>query len=363
MFKDRSIPHPLLFPEDWHAMQWPVVRGSWIPWLAAAAGVGGTLLAYAFWVEPLAIELEWLRVQLPRAAGRLPQAGLRILHLSDSHFQGGKRSAREQAKIDRIRRLTAGLEYDLLVHTGDFIHYDGGADHVLRLLDALPRPRLGAYGVLGNHDYTHYAIQEALPRMWRTYRAAEQAADRQRVAATRLLAMATRWLRYIVYVRNTPLDGRRVGSNDTDRLATALEQWGMTLLHNQTRHLTDRQSGLDIYLAGVDDLVEGQPQFEASLRSVPLGAPVLLLSHNPDLVASPLLSRVSLMLAGHTHGGQIRLPLWGPAHTQVEHLQRHQVSGSFRQGETEIYISRGIGEGIPLRFCASPQIALLQVHG
>jgi predicted MPP superfamily phosphohydrolase len=90
---------------------------------------------------------------------------------------------------------------------------------------------------------------------------------------------------------------------------------------------------------------------------------VLLLSHNPDLVASPLLSRVSLMLAGHTHGGQIRLPLWGPAHTQVEHLQRHQVSGSFRQGETEIYISRGIGEGIPLRFCASPQIALLQVHG
>jgi hypothetical protein len=40
----------------------------------------------------------------------------------------------------------------------------------------------------------------------------------------------------------------------------------MTLLHNQTRHLTDRQSGLDIYLAGVDDLVEGQPQLETSLR-------------------------------------------------------------------------------------------------
>ena len=138
----------------------------------AAAALG--LLTYALQVEPLDIRLERLTVRLPGAAGRLPQGGLRILQLSDSHFHGGKYNRRELAKIERVRALTAGLDYDLLFHTGDFIHFDSGLENVLRLLNAVPRPRLGSFGVFGNHDYTHYAMQEALPRMWRTFQAAER---------------------------------------------------------------------------------------------------------------------------------------------------------------------------------------------
>lgn len=323
----------------------------------AAAGV----LTYASQVEPLDIRLERLTVRLPEAAGRLPARGLRILQLSDSHFYGGKRTRREQAKIARVRTLTAGLEYDLLIHTGDFIHFDGGLENVLRLLDAVPRPRLGAYGVFGNHDYTHYAMEEALPRMWRTFCAQEQARNQQRSLPARLVAAATHFFRYAKYVRNTPLDGRRTGSNDAGRLNTALEQWGMTMLHNRAEHLHHPEFGLDIYLAGVDDVIEGRPRLGDSIREIPAGAPLILLSHNPDIIVSPQLPRVDLVLAGHTHGGQIKVPLWGPAHTQVEHVPRQHVSGFFRQGRTQVYITRGLGEGIPLRFRAGPQITLIEV--
>ena len=95
--------------------------------------------------------------------------------------------------------------------------------------------------------------------------------------------------------------------------------------------------------------------------AIPDGAPVVLLSHNPDIIASPQLPRVDVVLSGHTHGGQIVVPFWGPAHTQVEYLPRENVSGYFRQGRTHVYISRGLGEGIPLRFRAGPQITLIHL--
>ncbi|HHY55095.1 MAG TPA: hypothetical protein GYA08_06630 [Chloroflexi bacterium] len=329
--------------------------------LLAGGAAAAAILTYAFQVEPLDIRLERLTVRLPGAAGRLPPAGLRILQLSDSHFHGGKRTRREQAKIARVRALTAGMEYDLLIHTGDFIHFDGGLENVLDLLDAVPRPRLGAFGVFGNHDYTHYAMEEALPRMWRTFCAQERQYDQQRSWPVRLGAAATRWLRYVHYVRNTPLDGRRTGSNDAGRLNQALEQWGMTILHNRATHLYRPEIGLDLYLAGVDDVIEGRPRLGDSIRDIPAGAPLILLSHNPDIIVSPQLPRVDLVLSGHTHGGQIKVPLWGPAHTQVEHVPRQHVSGFFQQGRTQVYITRGLGEGIPLRFRAGPQITLIEV--
>jgi len=334
-------------------------------WGAGLAVAGSALtagmLGYALLIEPMDIRLERLTIRLPHAAARLPAGGLRILQLTDSHFHGGRRTARERKKIDRIAALTQNLEYDLLVHTGDFIHFDAGLENVLRLLDAVPPPRLGAFGVFGNHDYTHYAMEEALPRMWRTYRAEERRRDAGRNPVQRLAAAGTRWLRYVQYVRNTPLDGRRTGSNNTEALTVALAGWGMTVLHNRALHLERPDEGLDLYLAGVDDVLEARPRLGDSLSSIPDGAPVMLLSHNPDIIASPQLPRVDVVLSGHTHGGQIVVPFWGPAHTQVEYLARENVSGYFRQGRTHVYISRGLGEGIPLRFRAGPQITLIHL--
>ncbi len=326
--------------------------------LLGAAGVA--TLGYSVLVEPQNIELERLDIRLPSAAGRLPKEGLRILHVSDSHFSG--REWREQGKIERVKRLVRDVECDLLIHTGDLVHYDSGLPNVEALLDVLPTPRLGAYAVFGNHDYTHYNMAEALPRMWRTF--ADEDAIRCAAAGPlpRTYLKATRWLRYIQYVRNTPLDGRRIGSNDTEALTALLTRRGMRVLHNQVVHLQQPEHGLDLYLAGIDDVYEGRPRLGETLDCVPQGASVVLLSHNPDIIASPRLDRIDLVIAGHTHGGQLVLPLWGPAHTQSAYLTRSNVAGYFWHGRTQFYITRGMGEGIPLRFRAKPQIALLTLR-
>jgi predicted MPP superfamily phosphohydrolase len=325
--------------------------------LLAATGAGVT--GYAVLHEPFNIELERLTVRLPNAAGRVPPGGLRILHLSDTHFMG--RNRREHRKIARIRELTAGLDYDVLIHTGDFWHYEHGLANVLSLLNVLPRPRLASLAVLGNHDYTHYAMSEALPIMWRRFQTREAARRGERPLSP--LAYPTHVARFVRYVRETPVDGRRSGSNDAGRLGKVLQARGFQILHNQSVHLCDDACGLDVFFAGVDDVVEGRPRIHHALDRVPPEAPTILLSHNPDILASPRIGQVDLVLSGHTHGGQIVLPLWGPAHTQAVELGRHEVAGFFRRGDTQVYITRGLGEGIPLRLGARPQFALITVTG
>ena len=325
--------------------------------LLAAGGVGVT--GYAALVEPFNIQLERLTVRLPNAAGRVPPGGLRILHLSDTHFMG--RNRREHRKIARIRQLVAGLDYDVLIHTGDFWHFDHGLTNVLALLDTLPPPRLAALAVLGNHDYTNYAMREALPIMWNRFQVRE--ATQRNGRALSPLAYARHLLRFVRYVRNTPVDGRRTSANDAGRLGNMLRARGFHVLHNQALHLCDAAHAVDVYFAGVDDVVEGRPHINEALDRVPPDAPTILLSHNPDIVASPRINQVDLVLSGHTHGGQIVLPFWGPAHTQVESLARHEVAGFFRRGATQVYVTRGLGEGIPVRFRARPQFALITVTG
>ena len=316
-----------------------------------ATTVGAAFLTYAYWLEPRRVELERLTLPVANAEGRLPASGLRILQLSDTHYQG--RRFREGAKSKRILELTRNLDYDLLIHTGDFIHHDSGLEPVMELLYALPAPRLGRYAVLGNHDYAWYNMQTALPRMWRSWRNKEA---RKGVPAW-LLPLRLPW--FVNYVRNTPLDGRRGGYNDSLSLTQALEQHGFTVLHNRALHIQEPEKGIDIWLAGVDDVTEGRPRLGETIAEIPSTEPLLLLSHNPDILASPQIPRVDVVLSGHTHGGQIVVPFWGPAHTQSWHLERSEVSGYLRRGRTQIYITRGIGEGIPLRFNAPPQIALI----
>ncbi len=194
---------------------------------AVSAVAGAAALTYAYAVEPLRIEFEHRTIRVANAQGKLPPEGLRILHLTDSHFKGGQ--AREREKIARIRKLTAGLEYDLLIHTGDFIHKDAGLQDALDLLAAVPAPRMGAYGVMGNHDYSHYAMQTAFPRMWKAFVRGEEARGLR--AWTRPLRLP--W--FVQYVRSTPLDGRRTGHNDSAALAAPARDSGNDAAAQQGR--------------------------------------------------------------------------------------------------------------------------------
>ncbi len=116
-----------------------------------------------------------------------------------------------------------------------------------------------------------------------------------------------------------------------------------------------------VYLVGIEDLMEGQPDLDGSLAGVPQDAPMVLLSHNPDIIEAAAAGRADLILAGHTHGGQIVLPLIGPTYTQTEQLSRGEASGYSRRGKTQVYVHRGLGEGVPVRFGAPPHVTFIRL--
>ena len=269
--------------------------------LGAMAGIGAALGGYALLYEPFDVRTERLEVRLLRDRAGLPVEGLNILHLSDTHFRGADR--REHAKIAQVRRATAGEKIDLLIHTGDFVHNDKGLDNVLTLIDSIPKPRLGAFAVSGNHDHVFYNMKRAPQHTWRVFRA------REAVRAAQIAELTLRWrlpssgaerfrslLRFGRYLLQNRFDGEPAGANDIGRLRRELERRGMQFLDNRAVRL----EGTGVFLVGIEDLLEGRPDLHGGLRDVPQDAPTILLSHNPDVVETAAASRADLILAGHT---------------------------------------------------------------
>ena len=140
-------------------------------------------------------------------------------------------------------------------------------------------------------------------------------------------------------------------ANDVPALLAALAAQGIQPLVNRNVHLV--ADGLDLWVAGVDDLGNGKPDLPAALAGVPADAPLLLLAHNPDIWLQARAHRADLILSGHTHGGQIRLPLLGSVYRQGTHLGRQRAAGWFEQGQARMFVSRGLGESFPLRLGAA----------
>ena len=327
--------------------------------LGAVAGLGAALGGYAFLYEPFDVRTERVAVRLLRERANLPSEGLNILHLSDTHFRGADR--REHAKIKQVRRATAGEQIDLLIHTGDFLHRDSGLDNILALIDSIPKPRLGAFAVSGNHDHVFYNLSKAPIYSWRLFRGRENGAGsgarRRLMTADSGKAGLRELLRFGRYLLQKGFDGEPVGVNDTGRLRRELEDRGMQFLDNRAVRLGET----GVYLVGIEDLMEGRPDLQRGLEAVPQDAPTVLLSHNPDIIEAEAAGRADLILAGHTHGGQIVLPLIGPTYTQTEQLSRSEASGYSRRGRIQVYVHRGLGEGIPVRFGAPPHVTFIRL--
>lgn len=149
-------------------------------------------------------------------------------------------------------------------------------------------------------------------------------------------------------------------------VSRALTANGITVLTNANRAI--ERSGSRIWLAGVDDPLEGDPDPEkaipTSIRNVP-NEPVVLMCHTPDyaddLLAHPAGQAVDLMLSGHTHGGQVRLPLIGAL--SLPPLGQKYVEGWFQLGGMQLYVNRGIGTvGLPFRLNCPPEITLMTLR-
>jgi predicted MPP superfamily phosphohydrolase len=310
--------------------------------------VGACIALYALLVERTRVQIDRFTLQIDKPG--LPPEGVTVLHLSDFHFRG---SGHVQArKVARLRRLLAQERYGLVALTGDLLHDIPGLPVALALVETL-KPRFGAFSCPGNHDYREYSVWGVFEQTWQEGKSssAPGIADAKEIAR--------RLLDFVRKVLRNELVRLPVADNDVPAAHVQLRARGVEPLVNRAVHV---QAGeMDLWVAGIDDLTEGQPDLASAIASVPESAPLILLSHNPDVWLDPQVERADLVLSGHTHGGQIRLPLVGAVHTQGTHLTRRRPAGWFRRGQTHMFVSRGLGESIPLRFGVRPQAALIRL--
>jgi len=321
------------------------VRNSWVRASAGLAATGLAFYVYAHYMERQRVTLDRFDVFIDSPS--LPARGLTILHLSDFHFRD--HDPVQEARLSRLDALLNGEHYHIVAVTGDLIHNAAGLPRALAFLGEL-HPSIGAFFVPGNRDY------------WESsFKAVFGTSDERRglsfKARLHLAARKTRaTMRTFTGNQRAALGYR---ANDVTAMLEALCSQGILPLMNRAVNL--KGENYDLWIAGIDDFSHGKPDLAAAFAGIPPAAPLVLLAHNPDVWLNPGALRADLILSGHTHGGQLRLPLLGSGYRQGTHLDRRKAAGWFSQGETRMYVSRGLGESFPFRFGAPPQAALIRL--
>lgn len=226
-------------------------------------------------------------------------APVRVVLISDIHVAGPDMPPSRLARI--VRRIN-GLRPDVVLIAGDLVSDKRFSTRTYSLAEAVAplgqlRSRLGTFAVLGNHDH------------WR----------------------------------------------DAGEARAALRTAGVTVLDNEAA-----QAG-PLAIAGLDDAFTGHDRLEQTLAAMRgLSGARLLLSHSPDpFPAVP--GEIGLMVAGHTHCGQIRLPIVGAISTMSEHGERYACGRIDEAGRTLI-VGAGLGTSIlPLRLGAAPDLWLIGI--
>ena len=148
--------------------------------------------------------------------------------------------------------------------------------------------------------------------------------------------------------------GNHDGWYGNDRIKQAFEQNGITVLANGNTgvNISDKM----IYIAGVEDLGTGKPDIKKAVNNTL--SPVILLTHNPDIFPD-VPDFVTLTLAGHTHGGQIRIPFFGPIKTYSKYGAKYAY-GYIAENNKQMIVTKGIGTSIlPIRFNCMPEIVII----
>ena len=274
------------------------------------------LAGYSYFVEPNQLEVNKYVVQNEQLKG------VKIVFLSDFHVK-----PYGQKRLDKIVELINAENPDIVVSTGDFVcghtrHSTMPIEDIAKTLGKV-KTKYGFYTTLGNHD----------------------------------------------------------GWYGTDEITTNLEKNGIKVLSNSNKEINIR--GQKLYIAGVEDLYTGNPEIYRALDGVSAdennryNAPVIMLSHTPDLFPK-MPTDILLMLAGHCHGGQIRIPFLGPIFTASSYGDKYskgwiqEQNGQLIEVDTSkpinlqkdiktLFVTRGIGVSIlPFRFNCPPEINVIE---
>ncbi len=151
-----------------------------------------------------------------------------------------------------------------------------------------------------------------------------------------------------------------LGNHDCkDVTADILSKKGIRVLINEHIPLYRKKDYL--FIAGVDDLWAGKLDLETTLKGTD-DKPKILLCHNPDAIEKIKHTNVDFVMAGHTHGGQVSLPLYGPPVVYSKFGARY-AAGLFHEEKTIMYVNKGIGvSNFPVRFFARPEITLFTLQ-
>jgi len=268
--------------------------------------LAGAILAtggygYARFIEPK-------RLSLTRQSilhNKIPNSfnGKKIVQFSDTHLN-------EFFTIERLEEIVQSINAqkpDIIVFTGDLIdeaNRYSRVEEIVPVLQKLTAP-LGKYAIFGNHDHGGYG---------------------------------------------------------TDIYAEIMNSSGFTLLQNQAVDVVNDQQE-KIVIAGIDDLILGRPDWERTLGAVNSDTFTILLAHEPDALHFAKHFQVHLQLSGHSHGGQIKIPFFGPLYTPPYAEDFHE--GIYEVDQTILYVNRGLGTTrLPYRFLSVPELTVftLQSH-
>ncbi len=274
-----------------------LTRRAFFKWMGAlGVTTGAGALGVAYAYN---VEPHQIRVErVAMALPRLPSAfdGMTIAHLSDLHLGP---YVSEEHLLNAVQ-MTNALKADAIVLTGDLVNsswrYIQPCAEIISKFDA----PLGVYAVLGNHDY---------------------------------------WVGFL------------------NLMIQSVKKSGVILLRNQAVPITRGRSTL--YLVGIDDLWLRLADLKRALENVPHNACKIALMHEPDFADIAAQAEIDLQLSGHSHGGQVRLPLIGPL-ILPKYGEKYPM-GFYRVGNfTRLYTTRGIGVLPPgVRFNCPPEITLL----
>ncbi len=256
---------------------------------------------YAFGVEPNWLELTFHRVKLP--CKRLT-TGVRILQLSDLHASPSV----PFALIENAVELGLQAKPDVICLTGDFVTDATPFDEkeyariLRRLSSAAP-----VFATLGNHD-------------------------------------GGRW-------------GAKIGLKDSSMVRALLSTGQVPLLHNRSEVIWVRHQS--IRFAGVPDLWSERVDGDLTFVDVPSDDPAILLAHNPDTKEVLHDKPWDLMLSGHTHGGQVVLPILGERFVPVR--DKRFIAGLKPWNGRQIYVTRGVGNIDGFRVNCRPEVTVLDI--
>ncbi len=220
--------------------------------------------------------------------------GVRLAHLSDLHVAADLRPRR----LVRMVELINEQQPDFALLSGDYVNVT--VRGLPRLIEALSRLTVPAWGVLGNHDH---------------------------------------W-------------------TDAARVERALARSGVRVLRNASATLDLR--GAPLHLVGIDDHRTGHADPEAAFQGVPDHGTRLIITHDPNATDAVRERGAALVLAGHTHGGQVCLPR--VTKSIARRIGVKYLSGFFPVGDGWLYVNRGLGAALPLRWAAPREIAFITLR-